>query len=1036
MRMRPKSRAADEYHGTEETRRKQRAEWSDGEEDYVRTADHFYQDDDFQPTSIVETVYRKPRQFADLHEFDGIPVIDRVPTAVGYRSQDSADLLVEEKSRCSRYSVDARDKNRSPRSPRSPMSDNDEDDKYSAHGKPKASLSIWSDTDESNAPIWKSFSEDDGENKDPDSPRRTSPRHVKARRDDGEDRRKSRTDDTDGRRDYSDNENDNGRGNRKDAKEPIDGRKGQKNSAREMEARPPSRQAGKGDRPTDLDEPSGVDRGSKTQGVRAKEQRDVRRKRSDDEKEDKHHRGNESDEGSEYRDASPIRTKSISKRKGSKDSVEASDNEDEEPIEQKSSRSLNESDVDEDVVKEAAEDKQVASKKKNSKKSVEDESDRSSQKKKSVATKKTKNTSGPLRNLTTWVRGGGPGSRTSKSSSSNDKRKSKKPFAAKKVPTKSAKTPGKEKSVAKGKPIEKGITPKNSASQSDNKSANSQEKSKGGHSSTREEVGRSGKNDDDRRSKSTRRDVSVDSYDRRGQRGNRSPPPKSRGARDAENSNSYKRKEQEESVRAEKADKDTTDAPSVTSKHIALPDVSAMHLEDEPDWSTVGRETEEVTENIQKKPEPSYVLTLRNNGCSAIASCLMAFDGLANLGYKDYSILDWGAERKITDNAAVEGDDSATLPTYYYDENTKGEGPSAASQQKKSLNLDGLAKNEDKRSEPKHVTKGLTQSKNVDEPHNGVEVGIRSRDREQDPKRDRKREPSRERGDRTRRDTQDGHSRAESSMDRSRQRRKQQSDEKDDKDLRRERDDDRKKGDDRSEDDKRRVDSSNMRVEETKGDHARNSERKRSEKRRSDEDKVTETKHSDDKRYQEDRNVVRKRSDEKIFQEDRNEGRKRSNDKRYDDEERSNGGSRTKEVHRRENEGSPEYEGRVARVSRKEGGGRREPTGSRDEKVGPPGTPKQVRALKLDNDDRPHEVPQVLTLPRDCFSITSIEIPVLDFVSVNQDDDASLSILGLSKPPSRKGLRQYDSETGVPQVELKKGKPSFIGKLLSRKKTT
>ena len=78
-------------------------EWEPRHQDqkYRKEASGFYND-----SAIVETVFRKPKEFADLHEYDDVPEIDRVPTAVGFHSLDSAESFNEERSRHSRYEYD------------------------------------------------------------------------------------------------------------------------------------------------------------------------------------------------------------------------------------------------------------------------------------------------------------------------------------------------------------------------------------------------------------------------------------------------------------------------------------------------------------------------------------------------------------------------------------------------------------------------------------------------------------------------------------------------------------------------------------------------------------------------------------------------------------------------------------------------------------------------------------------------------------------------------------------------------------------
>lgn len=65
---------------------------------YQRKANKFYNvKDSGQTAAVVETVFRKPKEFANLHEYDDTVIIDQVPTAIGFNSFDSADEVMEEK---------------------------------------------------------------------------------------------------------------------------------------------------------------------------------------------------------------------------------------------------------------------------------------------------------------------------------------------------------------------------------------------------------------------------------------------------------------------------------------------------------------------------------------------------------------------------------------------------------------------------------------------------------------------------------------------------------------------------------------------------------------------------------------------------------------------------------------------------------------------------------------------------------------------------------------------------------------------------
>jgi hypothetical protein len=76
-------------------------------EEYARHASRFYgRDPPSASSAVVQTVYRKPREFADVHEYDEDPAIDRVPTAVGFHSMDSLQDVQEARSRHSRYEAE------------------------------------------------------------------------------------------------------------------------------------------------------------------------------------------------------------------------------------------------------------------------------------------------------------------------------------------------------------------------------------------------------------------------------------------------------------------------------------------------------------------------------------------------------------------------------------------------------------------------------------------------------------------------------------------------------------------------------------------------------------------------------------------------------------------------------------------------------------------------------------------------------------------------------------------------------------------
>lgn len=67
---------------------------------YQRKANKFYNvKDSGQTAAVVETVFRKPKEFANLHEYDDTVIVDQVPTAIGFNSFDSADEVMEAKTK-------------------------------------------------------------------------------------------------------------------------------------------------------------------------------------------------------------------------------------------------------------------------------------------------------------------------------------------------------------------------------------------------------------------------------------------------------------------------------------------------------------------------------------------------------------------------------------------------------------------------------------------------------------------------------------------------------------------------------------------------------------------------------------------------------------------------------------------------------------------------------------------------------------------------------------------------------------------------
>jgi hypothetical protein len=71
-------------------------------DNYEQKAKMFYATESI---AVVESVYRKPKAFANLHEYDEGTIIDQVPTAIGFNSFDSAEEinLAKSKSRYEEY---------------------------------------------------------------------------------------------------------------------------------------------------------------------------------------------------------------------------------------------------------------------------------------------------------------------------------------------------------------------------------------------------------------------------------------------------------------------------------------------------------------------------------------------------------------------------------------------------------------------------------------------------------------------------------------------------------------------------------------------------------------------------------------------------------------------------------------------------------------------------------------------------------------------------------------------------------------------
>jgi hypothetical protein len=102
---------------------------------------------------------------------DGPPMIGRVPTAMGYHSDDSADDMADERSQYSRYDVGRKEPRQNPKldelEPEDEEDSVDHDDRYSHYGTPTVEK-VWSDSDDSLPPQWKSWSNDEEDRTGPD----------------------------------------------------------------------------------------------------------------------------------------------------------------------------------------------------------------------------------------------------------------------------------------------------------------------------------------------------------------------------------------------------------------------------------------------------------------------------------------------------------------------------------------------------------------------------------------------------------------------------------------------------------------------------------------------------------------------------------------------------------------------------------------------------------------------------------------------------------------------------------------------------
>jgi hypothetical protein len=92
---------------------------------------------------------------------DDPPTIGRVPTAMGYHSDDSVEE--DERSQYSRYDISRKEPRQNPKLGGEAEDEEDSvdnDDRYSHYGTPKLE-SLWSDSDNSLPPQWKSWSNDE-----------------------------------------------------------------------------------------------------------------------------------------------------------------------------------------------------------------------------------------------------------------------------------------------------------------------------------------------------------------------------------------------------------------------------------------------------------------------------------------------------------------------------------------------------------------------------------------------------------------------------------------------------------------------------------------------------------------------------------------------------------------------------------------------------------------------------------------------------------------------------------------------------------
>lgn len=126
-------------------------------------------DDDAGTLNTVDRLARgrsrttrpKTLDTGDMDEEDP-PMIGRVPTAMGYHSDDSVEDMDEERSQYSRYDIGRKEPRQNPKrdEPEDEEDSVDNDDRYSHYGTPNVE-GVFSDSDDSLPPQWKSWSNDE-----------------------------------------------------------------------------------------------------------------------------------------------------------------------------------------------------------------------------------------------------------------------------------------------------------------------------------------------------------------------------------------------------------------------------------------------------------------------------------------------------------------------------------------------------------------------------------------------------------------------------------------------------------------------------------------------------------------------------------------------------------------------------------------------------------------------------------------------------------------------------------------------------------